>query len=162
MVQQLRDVLAVFAQGRQAQIHHVQPIEEVFPEGSFADHRGQIAVGGGDQPHIHGDGDGATDALQVSRLQHAQQLDLGRQRDFADFIQKQRPVVGALKSADESFIGAGIGALFVSEELALQQVFVERSAVHCHKRLGGPRTPRMDGVGEKFLSGAAFASDQDG
>ena len=41
----------------------------------------------------------AADALELALLQHAQQLDLHRQRDLADLVEEQRAAVGLLEAA---------------------------------------------------------------
>ena len=44
-------------------------------------------------------------------LQHAQQLDLHRQRQVANFIEKERTAVGLLETPDALLAGAGKSAL---------------------------------------------------
>jgi hypothetical protein len=55
-------------------------------------------------------------------LQHPQQLGLQRQVEFADFVEQQRAAVGRFDQANLAGVGIGEGALFVAEQLALDQV----------------------------------------
>ena len=54
-------------------------------------------------------GPAAADALDDALLQHAQQHHLHFRRQFADFVQKDRPLVGQLKAADPPPGRAGEG-----------------------------------------------------
>src|SRR3974390_526468 len=48
MLRERLDFVASFAQGRQLDWNHGQPVIEIFPEAAFGDHLLQIGVGGGD------------------------------------------------------------------------------------------------------------------
>jgi hypothetical protein len=52
----------------------VEPEEQVLPEGARADRRFQIAVGGGDDAHVHLDGACTAHALEFALLQYAQPI----------------------------------------------------------------------------------------
>jgi len=67
----------------------IQPVPQIFPESAFGDLLLQIAIGGGDDADIDFDRAGAAHALELAILDHAQQLRLQFQRQFADFIQKE-------------------------------------------------------------------------
>ena len=60
-------------------------------------------------------------------------------RKIGDFVQEQRAAVGGLEEAVAVGLGAGERALAVAEELALHQVFGNRTAVHRDKRLFAAR-----------------------
>src|SRR5262245_14008822 len=74
----------------------------------------QIAVGGGEDANIHFDLFVPSDRAQALRLQDPQQLHLLRQRHLADFIEKQRALIGAEETAQALAIGSAKSALFVS------------------------------------------------
>ena len=61
-------------------------------------------------------------AFDLFFFEYSQKLNLSRQRDIADFIQKDRPRVGGLKATDAGAIGAAYCA-FVG--LGLCQSFEE-------------------------------------
>ncbi len=62
------------AQRRRKNRKHLEAVKEVAAELFFRDHFGQIAIGGGDQAHIDGDGPRAAEALDLALLQGAQQV----------------------------------------------------------------------------------------
>ena len=55
-------------------------------------------------------------AFEFALLQHPQQLDLNRRRDFADFIEKQRASVGQLKAPFAAARGSGERTFFMAKE----------------------------------------------
>ncbi len=56
---------------------------------------------------------------------------------------------------------AGEGAFFVAEQFAFDQRGDQRSAVHGHERTVGQSAAEMNGAGDQFLAGSAFAGNQD-
>ncbi|MNV48309.1 hypothetical protein D3C71_1402080 [compost metagenome] len=76
-------------------------------------------------------------ALQLAALQHAQQLGLHRQRQLADFIEKQRAAIGALELALALADGAGEGAAHMAKQLAFDQRIGQGRAVHADQRPAG-------------------------
>ena len=70
------DVLGPLAKCGNAQIDHVQPIEQILAERAVLDRFGQVAVGGGDDADIDLDRLGAADAIDLAFLDGAQQLGL--------------------------------------------------------------------------------------
>jgi hypothetical protein len=94
-------------------------------------------------------------------LDEPQQLGLKRGRQVADFIQKQG---AALAGGDAARIvpdRAGERALDVPEEFAFQQVGGNRGAGYGRHGFGRPRTPVVDGLGQRRLAGAAFPLEQE-
>lgn len=69
-----RDVLAAFPQGGHFHADHVEPVVEILTETPFADFLAQVAVGRGDDPHIHDDGRIAAHALDFPLLEGPQKL----------------------------------------------------------------------------------------
>ena len=51
----------------------------------------------------------------------------------ADFVEEQRAAVGLLEPADALLVRAGERALLVAEQLRLEQVLLQRRAVHLHE-----------------------------
>ena len=49
----MRDIFATLSQWRYAHGVNTEPVEQVFPEASLQDFLFQVAVGGGDDAHIH-------------------------------------------------------------------------------------------------------------
>src|SRR5262249_24062993 len=102
-------VVAALAQRRQVDGEDVQPVVQVWPELPLLRPRLEVAVGGGDQPHVGADRLVAADALERLLLQDAQQLGLQRQRHVADLVQEQRAAADLLELADALAVGAGEG-----------------------------------------------------
>ncbi len=71
----------------------------------------------------------AADALDLMLLEDAEQLGLGLQGELGDLVQEEGAAVGQLEAADAPGEGAGEGAFFMAEELALDQSPGERGAI---------------------------------
>lgn len=93
-------------------------------------------------------------------LQHAQQLDLLCQRHAFDFVEKQRAAGGVFDAADALALGAGEGAAFMAEQLALEDGFRDRRAVQRHERPAGARAEVVQAARHLLLAAAGFAADQ--
>ena len=92
------DVLGPLAKRRDADGDDVQAIEEVFAEAPGLHVGGEVAVGRGDEAHVDRLGAPAH-LLHLARLQRAQDLRLDRQRQLADLVDEERPLVGLLEVA---------------------------------------------------------------
>ena len=75
----------------------------------------------GDEPDVDLDGVGAAQPLELTLLQHPQQLHLGGEVDVADLVEEQRAALGELEPPFLARLGAGEGALLVAEQLRLDQ-----------------------------------------
>jgi len=82
----------------------VQSVEEVFPKGACADQRDQIAMGGGDDAHVGVSRVRAAQGFVGPFLEHAQEADLHRRADIADFIQEH----GATFYAERLAVNEGV------------------------------------------------------
>ena len=67
--------------------HDVQPVIEVLAELAIGDRLFQVAVGGGDHPHVDRDLARTAHALKRPLLEHPQQLRLKIRIQLADFVQ---------------------------------------------------------------------------
>ena len=90
MPQQMRDVFAPQSQRRDRQRQHVQPVEQVLAERAALHEVEQFAVGRGNNADVDLHRLAAADRLDGALLQRAQKLYLRGQRQFADFVEKQR------------------------------------------------------------------------
>ena len=101
-IQEMRDqggdVLFSIAQGWQANTDHVEPVIQVFTEGSVRDIRFQIAVGRGQHAHIRLDGCTAAYAFKGAELQHTQKFLLRAHTQLADLIQEDRGPYSPIRS----------------------------------------------------------------
>ena len=121
MAHQDGNVGGAVAQRRRKNRKHFEAVKEVAAEFLFRDHFGQIAIGGGDEAHVDGDGPRAAQALDLALLQSAQQLRLQVERQLAHLVEEERALVRQLQAADFARDGAGERALLVAEEFAFEQ-----------------------------------------
>ena len=138
----------------------VEPVEQVLAELARLDQLGQVAVGGGDDAHVHLDRVGRADPLDLALLQHAQQLHLGGERDVADLVEEDGAAVGGVEEALLVALRAGEGALHVAEELRLEERLGEGAAVQGHEGMALARAAGVEGAGHQLLAGAALAGDE--
>ena len=106
------------------------------------------------------DGPGGANRAHGALLQHAQQLDLQRQRHVADFIKEERAAVSGLNQPCVLTSGAGEGAANVAEELGFEQGLGDGTAVDGDEGCGGARAGAVDCARQQFLAGAAVAADE--
>ncbi len=122
----------------------------------------QVAVGGGDDAHVHLNFLHSAQVHEALVLQHAQQLGLRLHRHVADFVEEDRAAVGHLEQALLAADRAGEGALDVAEEGGLQQVARHGAGVDRHKGAVLARRVGVNRLCDQLLAGAAFALQQDG
>ena len=70
------------------QLDDLEPVVEVLPEGAVCNSVGQVAVGGGQNAHIHGSALALPDPTNLPLLKHPQELDLHARRDLTDLVQQ--------------------------------------------------------------------------
>ena len=134
-----------------------EPVIQILPKPSFANHLRHVLVRRREHAYVHLDRLVATDALYLLILEYAQELGLQAEVELADLVEEDRAAVGLLELADLAGVRAGERAFLVSEELALHQLTRDGGAVDHHERV--PTTLRVvvDGLGDEFLPGAALA-----
>ena len=162
MLDEQGDVLAAFAERRQAQADLVEPIEEVVAELAFVDHAAQVLAGGRHHADVHPADLVSADRLDLAVLERPQQLGLHGRGHVADLVEEQRASVDHLKEALAVGHRPGERTADVAEQLALQEVLIEGGAVDGSVGFGPPGGVAVNGPGDKFLAGARFAEDQDG
>src|SRR4051794_19983949 len=107
------------AEPRKEDRKNIDAIPQILTKGAAGDHSREIAMRGSDDPYIDMNGMLAADALNESILQDAQQANLCRQRQLADFVQKERAAVGPLEPALPRVCGPCETPLFVPEKLRI-------------------------------------------
>ena len=98
-MRQHRDVAAALAQGWNESVTTFETEVEILAEGAVLVSGFEIAVGGGDDAHIHFDALIAADRAHFFFLQNAQQLGLQLERQFADFVEEDGAAVGGLEQS---------------------------------------------------------------
>ena len=144
------------------EVDDAQPVQEVLAELAGGDELVQVAIGGGDDPHV----DARlrlvrADGLDLAVLEKPQQQRLHPQAHLADFVEKQRAAMRELELAALVAVGAGEAALDVPEELRLEQRLGDAGAVHRHERRQLAAGVAVDVPRDHVLADAALAGDQD-
>ena len=121
VLRQHRNVRTPLTQRRESDRYHIQPEKQILAKRTVINCRLQIAIGGRDHAHLHMDAFIAPDGPHFFLLQDPQQLRLQFQRQFSDFIQKDRAPVGRLKQTDLGFGRSRKSAFGVTEKIAFHQ-----------------------------------------
>jgi hypothetical protein len=112
------------------------------------------------QAHVHLDGLGAAQTLELLLLEHAEQLGLQLWRDVTHLVEKQCPPVRQLEAAALLGDGAGEGALFVAIQFALQEARGDGRTVQLDEGAALARAQVVNGAGDQLLAGAGFAPNE--
>src|SRR5437870_4277509 len=160
MIYQQWDIFRAFPQGWNVNRKNIQAVKQIFAKFLLLNHLSEVAIGGCDQVGIGVNSPCASQPLEFSLLEHAQQLGLKLQRNVADLIQKYRSAIGQLKAADALRDSAGKSAFLVPEELAFEQACRNRRTVELNKGPPGPRTGGMNGSRYEFFARPRFAQNQ--
>ena len=111
----LRNILGSHPQGRYCDGEHVQPVKKVLPEPSISDLSLEVSTCRGDYPYVHFYCPGAAKPFEFTILQYPQELCLEFNRNLTDFVQKERPAVGNLETADLPVVSPREGTLLPPE-----------------------------------------------
>ncbi len=133
---------------------------EIRPKPAGAHFLGQITIGGSDDAHIHMVFLISTHPLQLTTLQHTQQLGLHRQWQLTHLVKEQRTAIRQLEPAATPIDRPGKSAFDMPEQFAFDQHFRQRGAVEADQRLVCPRRVQMDGLGHQLLADTGFTHDQ--
>jgi hypothetical protein len=117
MLHQDRDVLTTFAQRRQHHRQDVETVVEILPELALGHHLPQIALCAGEDADVDRHSPRAAQPFDRPVLEHAQQLDLHRQRHVVDVVQEDRAGIGQLEASRPILDGTRERAALVAEEL---------------------------------------------
>src|SRR5208337_5683294 len=104
----------------------------------FSHPGGEVPVRRGQDPYVDLPGGRAAQPLELLFLQEAEQFCLERQREFADFIQKDSTAIGVFNPARLRSDRSREGPFFGTEEVRLEEVLGQRCAVDFYERRPGP------------------------
>jgi hypothetical protein len=113
-----RDVFLPLPQGGEFQGEAVDSKEKVLPEFPFLHELGEVAVGGGDQAHIHFDHLVRAQGANFSFLEGTEKFRLHGKRHVGDLVQKQGAAACLFEEADAIAIRVGEGPFFMAKKLA--------------------------------------------
>src|SRR5512132_3455309 len=92
-----QDVLAPFAQWRNADGQYLQPIVKVLAEQAAPYLVPELAVRCAHHPRIHREGPDVAHPANLSILEHPEELGLQRQRHLGDLVEEERSGVRRLE-----------------------------------------------------------------
>ena len=120
-----------------------------------------VGVGGRDEAHVHLAGAGRSEALELSGLEHAQELGLLPPGDVGDLVEEEGSAVGELEPADAIGPRVREGAPDVPEELALEDALRDSPRVQRHERTGRAAGSGVQGARDHPFPRPVLAVDQD-
>ncbi len=129
VTRQRGNIFGTLAQWWNPQLELAQAVVKILAETPFFHRQLKILIGGGNHAHVDGDFPIPTQPVIWSAVQNAQQFHLDLRLQFANFVEKNRALVGHFKQAGLRGIGAAEGSLLVAEQFALHQMFGQRGAV---------------------------------
>jgi len=143
-----RDIVLALAQWWQPYPDHVETVVEVLSEVPALDSHFEVGVGRGDYPDVDPSLAGISNPPDHALLEDPVEFDLHRQRQVAELVEKQRSAVGLFEQAKTVSGRACEAAPDVPEQLALDQLFGDHSAVDRDegggRRIIDPMTMRRD------------------
>src|SRR5690606_28588080 len=135
---------------------------EVFAEAAGLNLRPEIAVGGGDDAHVHRDLARVADRANAVRLERAEELGLALERQLRQLVDEERSAVGLAEEATAIGGRSRERALLVPEELALEEVARDARGVERVEGADRPRAGEVEAPRDDLLAGAGLAVDRDG
>lgn len=138
----------------------MKAIIEILPKTAFPAGFFEINVGRGDNPDVDRYFRRTSDTLDFSKLENTQKVHLEFERHVSDFVEHDRPVIRCLNMPDLARMSPCKRPFLIAEQLGLDQVGGNCSAVEGDEGTGGSFRAFVNRTGHKFLSGAAFSGDQ--
>ena len=115
------NVFGTLRQAGNANFDAAEPVEKVLAKTPGKNFHAEVAICRGNHSHVHFLHFGRADALDLSILNHAEQLGLHLQRRFTDFIEENSPVICVFEQTWVRLRCARERAANVSEELAFEK-----------------------------------------
>src|SRR5690349_12411533 len=111
-----RNVVRAFAERWEAELIHVQSIEQIETKTTGLDLNRQVFVSGRDDADVHFDAVRIAEGIDDVIFQDAEQLGLRRKAHLADFVEEERPTGSKLELARFRVLGICEGTALISEE----------------------------------------------
>jgi hypothetical protein len=99
----------------------------------------------------------ATDAHDLTVLDHAEESHLCRRRELPDLVEEERSSVSLFEPAPSPADGAGEGARLVAKQLGVDQIGSDRPTVHAAKRALPKRGVLVNRAGDDLLARSGFS-----
>ena len=162
MPDERKNIHLALSERRNAERVYRQAVIQIPAERPLLHHLFKVAVRSGDDTHIDGNGARIAHTLDDLAIQYPEELYLRRQRQLADFVEKEGSPVGTLEIAAPPGLRPGERPFFIAEKFALQQCGSDGAAIHPHKRPPAPARKLMDGLRNKLFAGAGFPGHEYG
>ena len=156
-----QDVLLPLAQRRDAQGHHIDAVEEVFPEAVVAHGIHQSAIAGADQAKVAVAQGRAAKPLEAALLEDPQEAGLELGAHIGHLVEEEGAAVGLLQIARRGLGRPGKGPLLVAKQGAFEQLLGQGATVDLEEGLRGPQAASVQDPRDHLLAGAALALQQD-
>ena len=161
-LRQRSDIFAPLPKGRHVNLDGAQAMKQIGAESAGVYGFLEVHVTGSHHTHVGGHLARSTQPVIGYSIENSEQLHLRLGIELADFIQENRSVIGSFEQSLLHGVGAAEGAFLISEQLTLNEMFRQSSAIQIHPRLGAAQRIVMNSAGNKLFATAAFAANQDG
>lgn len=128
------DVFPPFGKRGNHDADDIEPVVQIFAKASRPYFFRKIPVGGRHDSHIHRNRFITAHSLDFPLLQGAQQFDLHLERNFPDFVKKERTAGSLEKASFPALVRSGERSFFMAEQFGFEQVFRQGGAVDRHPR----------------------------
>lgn len=145
-------------------IQHIsaQTVIEIPPKSSLCHTGVEVAVGRGDNAHVHFSGARASHRAYLPLFNGPQQRRLQLRRRLTYLIQKKSAAIGCLEQPSLMGIGSCIGPSYVTEELAGDQVGGQSGAIDRDERAAGMVAESMQRPCHQLFTDTGLALNQGG
>src|SRR5207245_4055806 len=157
-----RNILLTLPQGWDGYGKDVDAKKQIGPKLLLRHHGFQVAVGSSNQTRICAESLRASQPFELALLQHAKKFRLQFERNFPNFVQKNRSAIGHFETSDALRDRSCECAFLMPKELAFEQASRDRRAIQLYEGLRASRAQIMNGPGNQLFARACFAIDEHG
>jgi hypothetical protein len=138
-----------------------EAVEEVFAEAALFGGGPEVDVAGGDEADVGAASARVAEATVLLLLDEAEEGDLIARGEGVDFVEEESSAFGFGDETVGSVAGSGEGSADVAEELVLDEVGGDGSAVDGDERTRGAEAGVVGVAGVELFACSAWAGDQD-
>src|SRR6266699_4979798 len=150
------NVFSSFPQRRNLNRKDVETVKQVATKRTCCDGSLQVAVGGGDEPHVSADRLIATHALKLMFLQNTQQRNLSVRGQLTDFVKEEGAFFRKLEPAQSPLGCPRKGTLLMTKQLRCNQRRGDCSTIHTHESTRGSLRSFVNRPGDQLFACACF------
>ena len=154
------NIVRPLAQGGNGDGKDIEPVVKVFAEDALGHGFRHVAVGGGNDADVERHRLLAADPLDLSFLQHAQQLGLQAHLHLGHFVEEQGAILCLFELAGLRLLRPGESPFFIAEQGGFEQAIRNGGAVDGNERPHLARRIAMNEASDHFLANARFSGKQ--